>query len=178
VQLELSSPDVIHSFWIPNLIAKHDAVPGYTVTTFLRADKPGAYVGQCAEFCGYQHANMRFTVTAESPEKFAVWLSSQRQPPPPPKTPSQKRGQQVFFGASCSMCHTIAGTPARATVGPNLSHIASRPTIGAGALPNNRGNLAGWILDPQRVKPGTRMPQNNLAPADLQALLDYLETLK
>jgi cytochrome c oxidase subunit 2 len=178
VKIELNSPDVIHSFWIPNLMAKHDVVPGYPYAVFLQADRAGDFIGQCAEFCGHQHAHMRFTVKTEPKDNFEKWLTAQRATPPPPQTPSQRRGQQVFLGASCAMCHTIGGTPARATVGPNLTHIASRPSLAAGTLPNNRGNLAGWILDPQHTKPGTRMPQNALTSDDLQALLDYLETLK
>ena len=178
IRLETQSPDVIHSFWVPNLAGKHDIIPGYPVTFFLQADKVGTYWGQCAEFCGHQHAKMRFSVTALPEDEFQAWLSTQRQSAPSPSTESQKRGQQVFLGASCAMCHSISGTQAMATVGPNLSHIASRSMIAAGSLPNNRGNLAGWILDAQHIKPGCRMPQNNIPADDLEALLDYLESLK
>lgn len=178
VRVELQSPDVVHSFWIPNLIAKHDVVPGYPYAIFLQADKEGDFYGQCAEFCGHQHAHMRFTVKTESPEAFEKWLVAQRTPSPPPQNPSQQRGQDVFMNGTCAMCHSISGTPARARLGPDLSHIASRPTLAAGTLANNRGNLAGWIMDAQHTKPGARMPQNTLSPEDLQALLDYLESLK
>jgi cytochrome c oxidase subunit II len=169
---------VIHSFWVPNLHGKTDMIPGHTTRTFLRADRAGTYWGQCAEFCGHQHANMRFQVVVEPEEDFQKWLTAQLQSAPEPQTESQKRGRQVFLTKQCVLCHTIAGTPAHATVGPDLTHIASRPRIAAGTLPNNRGHLAGWITDAQSVKPGVRMPPNPLAPEELQALLDYLETLK
>jgi len=178
VHLDLTSQDVIHSFWIPNLAGKKDMIPGQQAAIRLRADEAGEYRGQCAEFCGHQHAHMRFVVLAEAPETFGTWLAESRKSAKEPETPSQKRGRDVFLGSSCVMCHTIAGTAARATVGPNLTHIASRKMIAAGALENNRGNLSGWILDPQHIKPGTRMPQNNINPPDLQALLDYLQSLK
>lgn len=178
VHLKLESNDVIHSFWIPELDGKRDMVPGHPTSTWLKADKPGVYTGQCAEFCGYQHAHMRFTVTAEASSKFQTWLSAQRKSPSPPATPEQQKGQEVFLRSSCILCHSISGTPAHATIGPNLSHIASRPTIAAGTLPNNRGNLGGWILDAQHVKPGAKMPQNPMPSDDLESLLDYLESLR
>jgi cytochrome c oxidase subunit 2 len=148
VQLELESRDVIHSFWVPNLHGKRDLIPGHTSHIFLQADRPGTYWGQCAEYCGYQHANMGFSVTAEPEDAFQKWLVSQR------------------------------GTIAQAKLGPDLTHVGSRPWIGAGALTNTRGNLAGWIADAQRAKPGTRMPPNPLPSEDLLALVDYLESLK
>lgn len=178
VYIELRSNDVIHSLWIPNLHGKADLIPGYVVSTVLRVDRPGTYFGQCAEYCGYQHANMRLVVVAETEEQFDRWLRAQRQPAREPSTDSQRQGQQVFLGSTCIMCHTIQGTPARATVGPNLTHVGSRSKIAAGTLPNTRGHLGGWIVDPQRIKPGVRMPLNTLAPDDLRALLDYLESLK
>ena len=178
VQFELISPDVIHSFWIPNLHGKRDVIPGHPTTSVLRADVEGEYWGQCAEFCGYQHANMRLVATVEPEEKFQKWLESQRKPAPPPENDRQKRGQQVFLSTSCVLCHTVQGTTARATVGPDLTHLASRTRIAAGTLPNTRGHLGGWIVDPQRIKPGVRMPMNTFKPDDLHALLDYLESLK
>jgi cytochrome c oxidase subunit 2 len=178
VHIKLDSKDVIHSFWIPELDGKRDMVPGHPTSTWIKADEPGVYTGQCAEFCGYQHAHMRFIVTAESPAKFDKWLEAQRQTPPAPQTPQQKKGQDFFLRTSCILCHSISGTPAHATIGPNLSHIASRPTIAAGTLPNNRGNLGGWILDAQHIKPGCKMPQNPMSSDNLEALLDYIESLR
>jgi cytochrome c oxidase subunit 2 len=178
IEFDLNSVDVIHSFWVPNLHGKKDMIPGHPTTLRLRTDRVGNFTGQCAEFCGHQHAKMRLNVTVETPEQFEHWLARQLQPAPQPTTDSQRRGQQVFLSSSCVMCHRIDGTLARGSVGPSLTHLASRPTIGAAAVPNNRGNLGGWVLDPHTVKPGVRMPQNSLAPADLQSLLDYLESLK
>jgi cytochrome c oxidase subunit 2 len=178
IKIELKSGDVIHSFWVPNLHGKKDAFPDHDTAIWLRADKEGEYDGQCAEFCGYQHAQMRMQVIAESEDKFQKWLKNARKSAPEPQTEMQKRGQQVFLGTTCVMCHTIQGTNAGARLGPNLTHVAGRKRIAAGTLPNLRGHLAGWIVDPQKIKPGVRMPQNPLAPQDLQALLEYIETLK
>ena len=178
IKIELKSTDVIHSFWVPNLHGKKDAFPDHDSAIWLRADKEGTYDGQCAEFCGYQHAQMRLQVIAESEDKFQQWLQSARKNAPDPQTEAQKRGQQVFLGTTCVMCHTIQGTNAGARLGPNLTHVASRKRIAAGTLPNTKGHLAGWIVDPQKIKPGVRMPQNPLNPQDLNALLEYIESLK
>jgi cytochrome c oxidase subunit II len=178
VVFELRSSDVIHSFWIPNLHGKKDMIPDHPTTTWLRADTPGEYWGQCAEFCGYQHAKMRLLVVAEPPEEFEAWRAAQLAPAPEPMTDQQTRGRDVFLQGTCILCHTIAGTDARGRVGPVLTHIASRKMIASNWLPNRPGHLAGWIVDPQKIKPGVRMPQNNLPPADLRALLEYLESLK
>ena len=178
IRIELDSRDVIHSFWIPNLNGKKDLIPGHPTTTWLQPTSEGTYWAQCAEYCGAQHAHMRFTVTVESQDKFDAWLEAGRQPAQQPKTESEKRGKQVFLTRQCSMCHAIDGTPAGGRVGPGLTHFASRPTIGAGTLPNTRGDLGGWIIDPQHVKPGVRMPQNTLSSDELQDLLDYLESLQ
>lgn len=178
VRVELRSHDVIHSFWIPNLHGKSDMIPGHPTETWLRADRAGTYWGECAEFCGHQHANMRFLVVVEPQDEFDEWLKAQRQPAPPPQTGSQRRGQQVFLETTCIMCHTIRGTPARGLVGPDLTHVGSRLRIASGTLPNLRGHLAGWITDPQRIKPGVRMPLKTFSPDDLHALVDYLESLK
>jgi cytochrome c oxidase subunit 2 len=178
VALELLSTDVIHSFWPPTVSQKRDLIPGKDNSLWLQADTPGVYRGQCAEYCGQQHAKMAFLVIAQRPDSFASWLAAQRDTALTPTTELARRGQEVFLASSCVMCHAIGGTPAGSRVGPDLTHLASRRTIAAGTLPNTRGNLAGWILDPQKIKPGTRMPPNQLKPADLQALLAYLETLK
>lgn len=178
VVLRLSSADVIHSFWAPNLNGKRDLVPGYTTTTWFRADTPGVFRGQCAEFCGLQHAKMAFMIVAQPPAQFAAWYAGQLRPAAPPGDSLAARGQQVFLGSSCALCHAIQGTPASATTGPDLTHLASRLTIAAGTLPNTRGHRAGWILDPQGVKPGVLMPATPLSANDLRALLRYLETLQ
>jgi cytochrome c oxidase subunit 2 len=178
VVFELRSTDVIHSFWVPNLGVKRDMIPGQETSIWFQADTPGVYRGQCAEFCGYQHAKMAFLVVAEPPDQFAAWLSRQRDTARTPADSLARRGQEVFLASSCVMCHAVGGTPAGSRVGPNLTHLASRRTIAAGALPNSRGHLAGWIVDPQQIKPGVRMPPNALSPQDLQALLAYLESLE
>ncbi|HKP71867.1 MAG TPA: cytochrome c oxidase subunit II, partial [Pyrinomonadaceae bacterium] len=172
VTLKLKSPDVIHSFWVPNLVGKKDLVPGHDATLWFQADKEGVYRGQCAEYCGLQHAHMAFWVIAEPLEKYQAWLAGQRSPAHEPQTDSERRGQQVFLNAPCVMCHTIQGTPAGANIGPNLTHLASRAHIAAATLPNTRGHLSGWVVDPQAIKPGNRMPPNLVKPDDLQALLD------
>jgi cytochrome c oxidase subunit II len=177
VRLEVGSVDVIHSFWAPNLHGKLDLIPGYRGTTYIRADRAGVYHGRCAEFCGLQHARMEFRIVAESPQRFAAWYEGQIAPAPAPATPQQQAGQQVFLSRSCVLCHTIRGTPAGSQVGPDLTHLASRTTIAAGTLPNTRGHLGGWVLDPQRIKPGAKMPPNQLAADELHALLAYLESL-
>jgi cytochrome c oxidase subunit II len=178
VTLNLRANDVIHSFWVPNLAGKKDLIPGKSNTLWLQANKPGVYRGQCAEYCGMQHAHMAFWVVAESQEQFNAWRQNQTQTSVTPTTDSQKRGQQVFLSSTCVMCHTINGTPAASNVGPNLTHVASRNTIAAATLSNTRDHLYQWVKDSQSVKPGNRMPQHNLAEADFQALLDYLQSLK
>ncbi len=178
VVFELRSGDVIHSLWPPNLNGKRDLIPGNENSLWFRADTPGVYRGQCAEFCGHQHAKMALLIVAETPDSFNAWLERQRDTALTPTDFIAKRGQEVFLGTTCVMCHAIAGTPAGSRIGPDLTHLASRRTIAAGTLPNTRGNLAGWIVNPQAIKPGARMPPNRLSSEDLQALLTYLETLK
>ena len=178
VVVELRSADVNHSFWVPNLGVKRDLIPGEETSIWFRADTAGVYRGQCAEFCGHQHANMAVLVIAEPAERFYDWLVRQRDTASTPTDSLALRGQEVFLGSSCVMCHAVQGTPAGSRVGPNLTHLAARRTLAAGTLPNTRGNLAGWIVDPQRIKPGVRMPPNGLSPDDLQALLAYLEGLR
>lgn len=178
VTVKLRATDVIHSFWVPNLVGKKDMIPGHDAVIWFQADKPGLYRGQCAEYCGLQHAHMAFWVVAEPPEKFQAWQEQQRASAAEPTTDSQRSGQQVFLNAPCIMCHTIQGTRAAATVGPNLTHLASRSYIAAGTLPNTRGHLSGWVVDSQAIKPGNRMPPNGLKADDLQVLLDYLQSLK
>jgi len=176
--VELRSTDVIHSFWPPNLSAKRDLIPGKENSLWLQADTPGEYRGQCAEYCGHQHAKMAFLVVAQPVDSFNEWLTRQRDTASTPTDSVTRRGQEVFLGSTCPMCHAVAGTQAGSRVGPDLTHLASRSTIAAGTLPNTRGNLAGWIVNPQAIKPGVKMPPNSLDPDDLQALLAYLETLR
>ena len=178
VVLKLMSPDVIHSFWVPNLDGKKDAIPGHVTRTWFRADTAGVYRGECAEFCGHQHAKMAFVVVAESPAEFAAWYERELQPAAQPADSLRARGLEVFQAATCAMCHTIRGTPTGGTMGPDLTHVGSRRTIAAGTLSNTRGNLAGWIVDPQAIKPGSHMPPNGLRPEELHALLSYLEGLR
>jgi cytochrome c oxidase subunit 2 len=178
VVVSLTSNDVIHSFWVPNLHGKRDLIPGHVLTTSFRADEPGTYRGQCAEFCGLQHAFMAFTVVAEAPQAFEAWADAQRKPAPEPTDEKAKRGKSLFLSGPCMMCHNISGTPATAHKAPDLTHVASRPTLAAGRLANNPANLAAWIKDPQSIKPGVNMPANALVPEDRDALLAYLGTLK
>jgi cytochrome c oxidase subunit 2 len=178
VLVTLRAADVIHTLWIPNLQGKKDMIPGRTATLTLRADRAGSYRGQCAEFCGVEHALMALLVEAEPNTAYEAWAARQRRPATEPTDAAALRGREIFLKGACAGCHTVAGTTARGRKGPDLSHLASRRTIGAGMFPNNRGHLAGWIADPQALKPGVYMPPSALAPGDLQALLAYLETLK
>lgn len=178
VHLELASADVIHSFWVPSLHGKKDLIPGRMNRTWLRIDEPGTYRGQCAEFCGLEHANMKLTIYAVPASEFESWLVHQRSEAEKPRTPQEQHGQRVFQAGPCVMCHTIAGTSAGANLGPNLTHLASRTTLGAGAMPNTAENLRTWITDPHRAKPYVRMPALQLAPDDLDALVAYLRSLK
>lgn len=178
VAIKLTSADVIHSFWVAELHGKLDLMPGHTNTLVLQADQPGEFRGLCAEFCGLQHAKMMFVVVAEPPEQFAAWLQNEQQPAAEPTDALAIDGKQVFLASKCVQCHAVSGTPAVADVGPDLTHLASRRTLAAALLPNTRGHLAGWIVNPQHLKPGNEMPNSDLAGQDLQALLAYLEGLK
>jgi cytochrome c oxidase subunit 2 len=178
IMLQLTSRDVIHSFWVPNLHGKRDLIPGHEGHFTLRADRPGVYRGQCAEYCGYQHANMSFFVVAEEPAAFEAWLQKQREPAAEPAGEPERRGREVFLGGPCAMCHAVRGTVAGSNVGPDLTHVASRLSLAAGTLPNSTGHLAGWLVDPQHLKPGNAMPPTPMPPDDLQALLAYLGGLK
>jgi cytochrome c oxidase subunit II len=178
VHVELASNDVIHSFWVPNLNGKRDLIPGRSTEIRLQPLQVGRYRGQCAEFCGLQHAHMALEVIVESQQDFDAWYERQLATPPPSTEPNAARGQQVFFTSACNMCHAIAGTDAAATVGPDLSHVASRRTLAAGALPNDPEHLRRWLENPQRVKPGNHMPIVSLRAEDLDALVAYLGTLQ
>jgi cytochrome c oxidase subunit 2 len=178
VRITLRSNDVIHSFWVPNLHGKVDLVPGRRNEIWLQADTPGVYRGQCAEYCGLQHAHMAFTVVAESSDDFERWITGQRQPASPPADALQQKGLEIVERGPCAMCHTVRGTRAGGRFGPDLTHVATRSTIGAGTVPNTPGYLAGWIADPQHLKPGNKMPPTGLSSDELQAVLAYLGTLR
>ncbi|HET9627269.1 MAG TPA: cytochrome c oxidase subunit II [Kofleriaceae bacterium] len=178
VRLLLTSADVIHSFWVPSLHGKRDVIPTRTNVLLLRADQAGVYRGPCAEFCGLQHANMTITVVAEPPDVFARWLATQRADAPARLAEPALHGREVFLATACAGCHTIRGTHAGGRLGPDLTHVAGRATLAAGAIPNTRGHLGGWILDPQAIKPGCQMPPVRLAGDDQRALLAYLEALR
>jgi cytochrome c oxidase subunit 2 len=178
VVLTLESRDVIHSFWAPNLHGKSDLVPGYSSQFLVQADTPGVYAAPCAEFCGTQHAKMMLLVVAQPPDSFAAWYANESRDAPAPRSDSTDRGRQVFLAAACPFCHTIRGTGSGGTVAPDLTHIAGRRMLGAGAAFNTRTELGGWIENPQGMKPGNRMPANLVRGSDLPALLAYLATLK
>ena len=176
--ITLRSEDVIHSLWIPNLAGKQDLIPGRETDISLLPQQIGRYRGQCAEFCGIQHANMALDVIVESPAAFERWRQAQLQTPPSPADPAAIRGYALVTGGACASCHNIAGTPASGQVAPDLSHVASKLSLAAGTLPMNRTNLAAWIADPQRHKPGNNMPIVPLTPAQLADVVAYLETLR
>jgi cytochrome c oxidase subunit 2 len=176
VLMEVTSTDVIHSFWVPRLQRKVDAVPGRTNEVTLQADADGTYLGECSEYCGLQHAHMHFDVIAQSSDAFNGWVSQQQTVPAEP-TGDALRGQQVFLGSSCVYCHSISGTNANGTVGPNLTHVAGRATLAAGTIPNTPEELAAWISDPQSIKQGTQMPGTDLTPTQMRQLVAYLESL-
>jgi cytochrome c oxidase subunit 2 len=177
-RIRLQSTDVIHSLWIPNLAGKQDLIPGRSTDLSLLPLHEGVYRGQCAEFCGMQHANMALDVTVESPAAFARWRAAQLVTPPPPATPLAQAGQALVTNGACGSCHAIAGTTASGQVAPDLSHVAGRRSLAAGALAMNHRNLAGWIANPQDAKPGNNMPAVPMNARELAAITAYLETLR
>lgn len=203
VRLDLTSADVIHSFWVPRLHGKMDLLPGQETTFWIEASEPGVYRGQCAEFCGLQHAHMAFTVQALPPEQFADWVANQRQPAvprgPDPQPAEQETssgqesaeqesaeqvlpdhlqaGRQAFFRHGCAACHAIRGTRAVGQAGPDLTYIGSRPTLGAATLSNTTENLVSWVTDPQPLKPGVNMPPTHASAEDIEAIVGYLQSL-
>ncbi len=178
VMIRGTSQDVIHSFWVPNLHGKRDLIPSRITTEWIQADHPGVYRGQCAEFCGLQHAHMGLWVVAEPPDKFNAWFDKQLQPASAPADATLQRGQQVFMNHACIFCHAIRGTSAAGQNAPDLTHFGSRRGIAANTLPNTMGNLGGWITNPQTIKPGTHMATIAVNSDDVQPLLQYLESLK
>ena len=178
VRVRLRTADVIHSFWVPELMPKTDLLPDRVNDTWLQADRAGTYRGQCAEYCGLQHAHMAFQVVAEPDADFRRWLTGQEQDAATPATAQERRGMEVFTSGSCATCHTIRGTSADGHVGPDLTHLGSRQWIAAGAVPNDVGHVSGWVANSQSVKPGNLMPPQHLSPADLHAVVAYLEGLR
>jgi cytochrome c oxidase subunit 2 len=175
VVLELESSDVIHSFWVPQLSGKLDMIPGRRNILPIQADRPGTFGGQCAEYCGGPHALMGFVVIAHAPAEFQRLMAARRAP----RQQVAGNGAALFRSTGCAACHRIAGTDANGVAGPDLTHVGSRSSIGAGILPNNRGTLTGWIGDSQSIKPGNRMPSYKMLSAqELAAIATYLEAQK
>ncbi|MYZ49561.1 cytochrome c oxidase subunit II [Rhizobiales bacterium L72] len=177
VRLELTTGDVIHSFWVPSLGARMDLIPGQTNVTWMEANRPGIYRGQCAEYCGKQHAHMALRVVADPPDQFQKWRQNQLRPAAEPAAEIAAFGAERFL-LRCGACHTVRGTPAGGGVGPDLTHLMSRGSIAADTLPNTPGHLAGWIADPQAIKPGNRMPKVDISGPELTGIRTYLETLR
>lgn len=178
IRVKLNSADVIHCFWVPQLARKMDVVPGRDNYIWLEANKPGTYQGRCAEFCGTQHAWMNFKVYALAADDYARWEASAKNIPADPVEADALAGKQLFFAHTCVNCHTIQGTEAKSTIGPDLSHIASRKELGGGVLTNSSENLKRWMKNPQAVKPGSKMPDFNLNDRQVDQLVAYLESLK
>jgi cytochrome c oxidase subunit 2 len=178
VRVKLQSTDVIHSFWVPSLAGKTDNIPGRETELRILAERAGTYRGQCAEFCGLQHAHMGVLVVAEPQSDYDAWYEGQLGAAREPANEAARRGKELFLSRACVMCHTIRGTPAGGKVAPELTHIGSQRTIAAGTLPLSRENLIAWMLNPQAIKPGTNMPRVPLHLAELRAIASYLEGLK
>lgn len=179
IEFVLRTKDVIHSFWAPNLAGKLDMIPGRANTYRFSAERPGVYRGQCAEYCGGQHALMAFFVVAMPRAEFETWYARESEPAAEPMLPLHARGRALFLENGCGACHTIRGTPASGQIGPDLTHVGSRLTIAAGTFPTNVGTLAGWIASAQHLKPGNQMASfGNLQGEQLRALAAYLESLK
>ncbi|WP_128927146.1 cytochrome c oxidase subunit II [Bradyrhizobium guangxiense] len=178
VKVELETADVIHSFWVPSLTGKMDLITGQKNELQFTAKNAGVYRGQCAEFCGLQHAHMAFAVFALSPDEFGRWRDHENQSASSPADPLGKQGEQLFRARGCALCHAIRGTLAGGQLGPDLTHIGSRTTVAAGTLPMSSATLAAWIADPQHVKPGNNMPKMPLQSDELIAIVHYLEQLK
>lgn len=177
IRVKLQSVDVIHCFWVPQLARKMDVIPGRDNYIWLEANKPGVYQGRCAEYCGTQHAWMNFKVYALSPDEFEKWEAGERTPPASPAAVDAIAGERLFFAHTCSNCHTIQGTSARATIGPDLTKIGSRKELGGGAIENSTENLTRWMKNPQAIKPGCKMPNFNLNDEHARQLVAYLESL-
>jgi cytochrome c oxidase subunit 2 len=176
VFLSLESADVIHSFWVPRLAGKKDVIPGRVNRMWMAPLQTGLFLGQCAEYCGLQHAGMLIRVVVETPDEFERWIEAQRRPAV--DTPSAHRGRELFASLACVSCHRIRGTEARGDVGPDLTHLMSRQTLGSGVVPNTPDELSRWVADPATIKPGVKMPAMGLDRDQLGAVVRYLETLR
>ena len=177
ISIVLDSADVLHEFWVAELARKMSAVPGHPNHIWLQADRPGVFLGVCSEFCGTQHAWMRFTVVAQEPQEFAAWEQSQLAAAAAPVGDAAK-GLALFQQMSCVNCHAIKGLASEARVGPDLTHFASRKQFGSGIVDNTRQNLQSWLHDPQNVKPGVKMPNFKLSDLQISQFIAYFETLK
>jgi cytochrome c oxidase subunit 2 len=179
VTIELRSVDVIHSLWVPRLQGKVDLIPGIVNRMTLQADRPGVYPGSCSELCGVQHAHMRLLVVAEDAATYERWLARERQVAAAPVGEEAELGRSLFEQRACVVCHTVRGTGARATVGPDLTHLASRLTLGAGSFPNDVATLHAWIMNAPSLKPGVRMPAlTQFDGPQLHQLVAYLRGLR
>jgi cytochrome c oxidase subunit 2 len=180
VFLTLQSVDVAHSFWVPRLAGKTDLIPGRTNTMWFETEHTGLYVGQCAEYCGTQHANMLLRVYVDPPEEFARWLANQKKDARDSEDAEIRKGKDVFLAQSCINCHRVRGTPARGVFGPDLTHLMSREMLASGMIPNDRegDKLRQWIADPQKIKPGCLMPAFGLSERDLDLVVRYLRSLE
>jgi cytochrome c oxidase subunit 2 len=175
--LILEGADVIHSFWVPQLGGKRDVIPGRVNRLSFTPEAPGEYLGQCAEFCGTSHANMGLRVIVDAADAFERWVAVERAPAIPPPPGPAADGAAVFAASACVGCHTVRGVSS-GVIGPDLTHFGNRKTLGAGILPNTADNVAAWILDPLRLKPGAKMPVLGLSPAQARAIATYLASLK
>jgi cytochrome c oxidase subunit 2 len=179
VEVVLRATDVVHSFWIPNLAGKTDMIPGRINRMVIQADAPGVFRGQCAEYCGGPHAMMAFYAVAMGPDDFAAWLEREAGPAQTPEEPFLVQGRELFLASGCGACHTIRGIAADGQLGPDLTHVGGRRSLAAGILPNNVGTIAGWIANPQRIKPNNKMPAfNTFSGEELRALAAYLASLR
>jgi cytochrome c oxidase subunit 2 len=179
INIELQSADVMHSFWVPRLNGKMDFIPGEVNTTRIEAKAPGVFRAECSVFCGDQHAHMAMLVIAQPPAQYQAWVAAQRADATQPTDPQAQAGEQVFLSGPCAFCHTVRGTEAMGVVAPDLTHIASRLSLASDTLVNNKGNLAGWVVHAQSIKPGCEMPNiTQFTGAQLRELVDYLETLR
>jgi cytochrome c oxidase subunit 2 len=178
IVISLKADDVIHTFWVPNLHGKKDMIPGRESTIEFRADRAGTYRGQCAEFCGLEHALMAFTVVAEPPAQYDAWVARQRTGAPEPANALEAQGERLFTSGNCAGCHTVRGTSAHGVLGPDLTHVMSRPMLGAGTFENTPANLESWIKAPGSMKPGTTMPASQYSAEDLNALVAWIGTLQ
>jgi cytochrome c oxidase subunit II len=178
VHLKLRTADVIHSFWVPQVMPKRDLLPKRVNETWISVNQAGTYRGECAEYCGVEHALMDFSVVAQPRAEFRSWMQKQADAAQTPTTAEATRGREVFTTSTCATCHTVRGTSAHGHVGPDLTHVGGRSRLAAGAIPNDFGHMAGWVADSQSVKPGNKMPPQHLSPDDLRAVVTYLQGLK